>query len=772
MSERLFPGRKFPGGLVWRYGVALILVALVAKAASLVYGLFVLTVVLLWGIIEVLRWNQQKGETAARELAEVEQRYRRLLDTAQEGIWMLDVAGRTQYVNRRMTELLGYPAENMRDRGFWEFLTPEEQHVAQRDWGRGRMGAREQPEVCFLRQGGGKLWAKVAINPSHDVEGNLRGALAVVTDITSKKQADEKARFIADASQVLASSLDYEGTIQSVARLAVPALGDWCAVDMLSADGTVARLAIVHADPAGEARSWEVSRRFPTRTEDDTDIMRVLRSGKPVFQPEVGDEVLQRNARDAEHLEILRGMGIVSCMIVPLRARGRTLGAITLLTTNSGRRYVPSDLPLAEALARRATLAVDNSLLYREAQKEIAERKQIEGALRESEERLRSAVAELHRANQAKDEFLAMLAHELRNPLAPLFNALHLMAIHPDNADKIATARMLAERQVRHMTRLVEDLLDVSRITRGKIELRKQVVILDSIVANAIQSSRPLIDARRQQLTVSVPSEPIALEADATRLDQILSNLLNNAAKYTDETGRIELIVERSDGEVIIHVRDNGVGIPAEVLPRVFDLFVQATPSLDRAQGGLGIGLTLVRSLVELHGGSVQALSAGPGQGSEFVVRLPILAEVPEQGERPVQPAPAEAPSTRVLIVDDNVDAAQSLAMLLEACGHAVQIAHDGPGALESAPSFHPQVVLLDIGLPHMDGYEVARQLRQQMGTEIEMLVALTGYGGQEDRRRSREAGFDRHLVKPFDPAELERLLSERNGGARNQLPA
>jgi CheY-like chemotaxis protein len=283
-----------------------------------------------------------------------------------------------------------------------------------------------------------------------------------------------------------------------------------------------------------------------------------------------------------------------------------------------------------------------------------------------------------------------------------------------------------------------------------------------TVVAQAVETSRPLVEARRHELTLHGPAGPVWLVADAARLEQVLANLLNNAAKYTEEGGRIGLEVALEDREVVIRVRDTGIGIPAEMLPRVFDLFVQADRSLDRSQGGLGIGLTLVKSLVELHGGRVEARSGGPGQGSEFTVRLPLGAENPEEAPAPAaERAGSNGRPLRVLVVDDNVDAAASLALLLEAYGHAVQTAHDGRAALALAADFVPQVVLLDIGLPGLDGYAVARQLRRQPGLEGAMLVALTGYGQEEDRRRSREAGLDRHLVKPVDPAELERLLAQ-----------
>jgi PAS domain S-box-containing protein len=383
---------------------------------------------------------------------------------------------------------------------------------------------------------------------------------------------------------------------------------------------------------------------------------------------------------------------------------------------------------------------------------------------REAEESLRQRTEELQEADRRKDEFLAMLAHELRNPLAPLHNTLELLALQGDDPAAVAVAREVMERQVRQMVRLVDDLLDVSRITRGKIALRKAPVDLAAVVATAVDTSRPLIEARRHTLTISLPERPVRIEADAARLAQVLANLLNNAAKYTEVGGRIDLTAERADGEIVLRVGDNGTGISPEMLPRIFDLFTQAESGLDRAQGGLGIGLTLARRLVEMHGGTVEAASDGPGRGSDFVVRLPVLTE--PAAEAAAGPAksftgrPAADGSRRVLVVDDNVDSAESLALLLELYGHDVRLAHDGLTALEEVWASAPDVVLLDIGLPKMDGYAVARRLREEPSLAHVRLIAMTGYGQEEDRLRAREAGFDHHLVKPVDLDSLRELLA------------
>jgi PAS domain S-box-containing protein len=381
---------------------------------------------------------------------------------------------------------------------------------------------------------------------------------------------------------------------------------------------------------------------------------------------------------------------------------------------------------------------------------DITEMKRMEEALRE--------------ADRLKDEFLAMLAHELRNPLAPIRNALHVMKQPAADVAAVQRVRDMAERQVQHMARLLDDLLDVSRISRGKIELRKEVLDVTAVVSRAVEAVRPLLAERQHRLTVSLPPAPLRVEADPTRLEQILANLLNNAAKYTDPGGHVSLTAEQTGGEVVLRVRDTGIGIAPDMLPRIFGLFVQAERRLDRARGGVGIGLTLVKRLVEMHGGTVEADSAGPGRGSEFVVRLPLHRV--DGGRWTVDSGDTSSPSTvhrppstlRVLVVDDNVDAADSVALLMRMDGHEVRTAYDGPTALRVAPEFRPQVVLLDIGMPGMDGYEVARRLRGEFGREV-LLVAMTGFGQEEDRRRATEAGFDHHLVKPADPAALDDIL-------------
>lgn len=377
----------------------------------------------------------------------------------------------------------------------------------------------------------------------------------------------------------------------------------------------------------------------------------------------------------------------------------------------------------------------------------------------------------LQDSDRRKDEFLAMLAHELRNPLAPIANAVQVLNLsNREQSAEVAWACDLVARQVRQLTRIVDDLLDVSRITRGKINLQKERTPITTVITAAVEASRPLVESRRHQLHIELLAETLLVEVDVVRMAQVLTNLLNNSAKYTDEGGEIWLSVRR-DGDLLkISVRDNGAGMSADMLATVFDLFTQADRTIDRSQGGLGIGLTLVNSLVELHGGSVDAASPGLGQGSEFTVWLPLAVDESRGMPRPAGAASngmSKAASHRVLVVDDNVDSAGSLARMLRAMGHEARVSHDGAEAIDAALDFRPALVLLDIGLPGMNGYAVAERLRGEATLGGVVLAALTGYGEDQDRQRSQEAGFDRHIVKPIDMSVLQELISQLPHGGK-----
>ncbi len=449
--------------------------------------------------------------------------------------------------------------------------------------------------------------------------------------------------------------------------------------------------------------------------------------GEPVIVADIATDPLWADFRD-----LALGHGLRACWSTPIFSQhGKVLGtfAVYFLTP---RRPTAEELRLVDILTRTAGVAV--------------ERRRAEEALREADKR--------------KDEFLATLAHELRNPLAPMRNALQVMQLASTDVKAVGQAREMIERQMRHMVRLVDDLLDVSRITGGKLELRNQRVDLASVVRTAVETSRPLIAAAGHELSVSLPPNPIYLDGDPVRLAQIFSNLLNNAAKYTERGGKIWLSAEREGSDAVVTVRDTGLGIPKEMLGKVFDLFTQVDRTLEKAQGGLGIGLTLVRRLTEMHGGSVGVKSEGYGHGSEFVVRLPVVLLTPTHEEAATIENESPKSRRRILVVDDNRDSAISLGMMLQLMGNEVRTAHDGLEAVQAAEVFQPNVMLLDIGLPKLNGYEAARRIREHPWGEEIVLIAVTGWGQEEDKRRSKEAGFNFHMVKPVEPTDLEKLLA------------
>jgi PAS domain S-box-containing protein len=383
---------------------------------------------------------------------------------------------------------------------------------------------------------------------------------------------------------------------------------------------------------------------------------------------------------------------------------------------------------------------------------DITERKRLE-------EELRVRLEQLAEADRRKDEFLATLAHELRNPLAPIRNSLEILKVPALDASIAQRTRDVMERQVHHLVRLVDDLLDVSRVMRGKIDLRREPLELATAVSRAVEMSQSLIEAQHHTLNVSIPENAVTVHADAVRLTQVIGNLLANSAKYTEANGHIWLSIAAEGPWAVLRVRDDGVGIAADMLPHVFDLFVQGDHALTRSAGGLGIGLTLVKNLVEMHGGTVEAHSAGPGTGSEFIVRLPLLAHAPAPKTQPSDARRAATAPLKVLVVDDNRDAAQSLATLLHLHGHEVHVAYDGASAIALATDRPPNVVFLDIGMPGLDGYEVARRLRALPQLDATVLAALTGWGQEGDRRRTAEAGFDHHIVKPPDSEAILSLM-------------
>jgi PAS domain S-box-containing protein len=683
-----------------------------------------------------------KRRRAEEHVRRSEQELSDFFENATIGLHWVGPDGIILRANQAELAMLGYSREEYVGRHIGEFHVDPE--VIEDILARQAAGETIIHREARLKHKDGSIRDVVVDSSVLWEEGRFVHTRCFTRDITDRKaaeralqRAERMARFLADASAALAGLIDLESTLQNVARLAVPAFADWCVIDMLEEGGSIRRVAVAHSVREYEQLARDVHRRWPPQPTHG--IHRIIRSGCAELIAEIDDALLASAISDPELLTITRQLGLKSFLGVPLIAHGKVSGVMEFFAAESGRRFDAEDLAVAEDLAHRAAVAIENTRLY----------------------------ATIKESDQRKDEFLAVLAHELRNPLAPVRNALGILRQPTATPEMQARAREMAERQVQHLTRLVDDLLDVSRIMRGKIELRKSRVDVATIAARAIETARPVIDAAGHELIVALPEAPLAIEADEVRMSQVIFNLLSNAAKYTEPGGRIELAVTGDNREVTFHIRDNGIGIAPDVLPRLFEIFVQVAPTAPRSQGGLGIGLTLVKNLVEMHGGTIDAYSAGLGQGSEFVVRLPALqpaapASPADVGSSDARPSSSPDGSRRILVVDDNIDAATSLAMLLKLLGHETRVVHSGPDALAAVEADPPEVVLLDIGMPLMDGFEVARRLRAGPHADRLLLVAITGWGQAADRQRTKEAGFDHHLTKPVEFAMLQAVLNHR----------
>jgi PAS domain S-box-containing protein len=581
----------------------------------------------------------------------------------------------------------------------------------------------EHPEL-------GTRWIASRGRTTFAEDGTALRTAGIVLDITERKRAEAALGFLSEAGNVLSVLLDFESTVQSVARLAVRFVADYCVVDMVNNLGRIERMAYAHRNVAQEPLLRQALDQNPLDWDSMGPVVQALRSREPMLVAEVDPGQLDSMARTDEHRQLIRELNPVSWMIVPLLVRDKVIGAITFVSTDPRRRYSTAELELVTELGRRVASAGDNVRLFTD--------------LRESQ--------------RQKDDFLAMLAHELRNPLAAIQYANQLATLTKQNDNP---ASEVIDRQVKNLARLIDDLLDVSRITRDKIQLRKEAVDGHVLLERALTTVGPALKDRKHELICDFSSEPMPLYADPVRVEQILVNLLSNAAKYTPSGGTITVRTFPLDGQVVYKIKDTGIGIAADMLPRVFELFTQVDRSLDRSQGGLGIGLTVVRKLAEMHGGSVSVTSEGMGQGSEFTVRLPLVVESPRP--LPIELPAASAGPMRILVVDDNVDMANSLGRLLEQEGHTITTAHDGLAALAAARKFKPNAIVLDIGLPGLDGYRVAEALRREPAFNDVRLVAVSGYGQAEDRSRAKAAGFDHHLVKPVDFGQLVSVLAQAN---------
>ena len=550
------------------------------------------------GVIVVFRDTTERkhAEIAVRDS---EKRFRQLADAMPQIVWTARPDGNIDYQNRQWFEFVDDPKSSGNE-AWSQIVHPDDAPIARGRWETSvKTGSRFEMEIRLMdRRSKSYRWHLIRTVAVFDDSGKVTRWFGTGTDIHEQKQAEQKSRYLAEASALLADVVDYEKTLQQVVNLAVPYFADWSAVDVANENGSLRRLVVAHRDPAKCRLAREIGERYPKDPQASQGVGAVFRTGTPALVGEVTDEMLVKEAQDERHLELIRSLGLKSYICVPLIASSHALGALTFATAESERRYTEPDLVLALDLAHRAAVAIENTRLYQ--------------ALRDADRR--------------KDEFLATLAHELRNPLAPIRNSLQILNMPQVDPSTSQQVREVMERQIHHHVRIVDDLLDVSRVMRGKIELRKETVELATIVARAVETVGPMIEIQQHRLELSLPDEPLVTHADPVRLTQVIGNLLTNAAKYTEAHGQIRLSAERDHETAVIRVRDSGIGIAPEMLPHILELFVQVDHTTTRSQGGLGIGLTLVRNLIEMHGGTVHAESAGLGKGSEFVVRLPLVA--------------------------------------------------------------------------------------------------------------------------------------------------
>jgi PAS domain S-box-containing protein len=833
--------------------------------------------------------------------------------------------------NRGAEKIYGYTAAEVTGRHISILAPPERHQEMEEILEKIRRGERvDHSNTVRVRKDGRRIDIALTVSPIKNIEGQIIGASTIARDITEHKRREQAESFLAEASTALASSLDYETTLATAVQLAVPHFADWCSVDMVNEDGTVSRLAVAHVDPKKIAWAHEIQQRYPPDPAEPHGVHNVLRTGESEFYPDIPDELLVQGARDAEHLELMRQIGFRSAMVVPLKARGRTLGVITFVNAESDRHHTTEDLALAEDLANRAALAVDNAYLYRVEQQTrlAAERtsdrlvrlqavttvlsqsltsQQVASAvieqgmkslnayagtvamlndsatefeivatlgfpqevvdkwrrfpvntpiaiadavrektpviigniaewfdryptlgllssvtgskalvafplivkgrtigalglsflevqefsdedsafmlalaqqcaqalerarLYETERRLRTEAEE---ANRIKDEFLATVSHELRTPLTAIVGWSSMLRISKFDEKTTAHAIETIERNAKAQTEIIEDLLDVSRIITGKLRLQPGLVQLDSVIASALDAIRPTAETRGIQIKSNIDPGASVVWGDPARLQQVMWNLLTNAVKFNSKGGSVEVRLQRVKSHVQIVVSDTGQGISPEFLPFVFERFRQADGTITRAHGGLGLGLAIVRHLVEMHGGTIYAESEGVGKGAAFTVDIPVRAaqdveRKPEQLHAAIEEAAViecspKLENVRVLIVDDEADARSVLTAIIKQCGAEVLAVATTAEAVEAMESFKPDVLLSDIGIPGEDGYTLIRKVRAlspEQGGKIPA-VALTAYAREEDRMRALMAGYQSHVAKPVNPAELIAVLT------------
>jgi PAS domain S-box-containing protein len=720
-------------------------------------GLFVAEGILIAEVCEAMR----RSRSAAFESAS---RLDTTLRSIDDAVIATDVEGRIVFMNPNAARITGVAENEAKGKTLDSVFEAVDEGTRERIEGPVPRVLREGKAVGLTNHtiviargaGGEETPIDCSGAPIRDPSGSVSGVVLVFRNVAPDKRRTTQRDILAEVTSTLAGSLDLEATLARVASLLVPRFADWCAVELKKAEGGgTEQLAVAHVDPKKVAYAEELRRKYPPDPAAPSGVPNVLRTGKAEHYPDIPDELLVEGAKDAEHLRISRELALRSAIIVPLTARGKTFGALTMVYAESGRRYTETDVAFAQQLADRAALAVDNARLF-------------------SQERAAREMADT--ATRLKDEFLATLSHELRTPLTAVLGWSRMLSDGTLDDAKKTRALATIDRNAVAMAQLVDDLLDVSRIISGKLRIDSVPTALAPIVDSAIESVKPAAQAKAIVIKTNL-EDASPVMGDARRLQQVIWNLLSNAVKFTPRGGRVEVTVARKDSTLELCVVDTGKGIAESFLPFVFDRFRQQDASFTRSAGGLGLGLAITRHLVELHGGTIEAESEGKDRGAKFVIRLPIAAVaspgtvpvvVPRQVEALVRPAPAEIerpPELRgkkVLVVDDDDDARNLVATVLTTCGCDVATASSVGEAMARFDDMKPDVVVSDIGMPNEDGFELIKRIRARpadRGGKVPA-AALTAYARADDRRRVLAAGFVTHVVKPVDPSELVAVIA------------
>ena len=671
-----------------------------------------------------------------------------IVDSSDDAIISKDLDGIVTSWNRAAERLFGWTAADMIGQSIRRVIPRERLHEEDHVLSSIRRGEQvDHFETERVHRDGTVIPISLTVSPVRDADGRVVGASKIARDISETKRAREQLEraskrdaFLAEATSALASSLDYRETLKVVANIAVPDIADWCAIDVLNDDGTLAHVGMAHVN-AEKVKLAEAVRDQYEDPDAPTSPQSVIRTRKPVLIQKVTDDMLVQSAKgDAERLELIRGLGVASFMIVPMVSHDRALGTVTLATAESGVHYTEEDLRLAEEIAARTALSIENAQAYQQ----------------------------LETANRLKDEFLATLSHELRTPLNAIAGYARMLKSGAISAEKTPHALDVMDRNAASLTQIVEDVLDVSRIISGKSRLDVHPLDLGKLLRDAIASVMPAIDAKNLQLHTAIDADVGQVLGDSDRLQQVVWNLLSNAVKFTPRSGHLQVRLEHVDSHVDIVVSDSGIGIRPDFLPHIFERFRQAEAGPTRRHGGLGLGLAIARHLVEMHGGTISATSEGEGKGAAVRVTLPLMlagTEALAEDRRGHQSTAVRQAAVklgdltglRVLAVDDDPDAVRLLCDILEAAGAAVTAVHSAAEALEQLKVVRPQVLVSDLAMPDTDGFDLIRQVRQLSDPRLRDVpaAALTAYARAGDRAKSLRSGYQIHLAKPIDPAEL-----------------